>query len=435
MVTCNNFREETVLKSYVPEDMETFRQKALVWASQFEVFTWLDNNEIAYPEGGFQNLLAVGAKEVCQLRAGNTFEGLQAFHDENKDWMFGFMTYDLKNEVEALTSENPDGVDMPMAFFYKPIYLLRFTDNMVEILKSEEGDQLINTIEQCSLPEIHHTKGVSVQQKIEREKYIETVETIRQHIVEGDVYEMNFCMEFFAEQIDENPLSLFLQLNKVSPMPFAAFHRLNDKYLISASPERFVRKEGTRLLSQPIKGTIRRGQTPEEDKQLQDQLRNDEKEIAENMMIVDLVRNDLARSCETGSVKVPEIFGIYGFRQVHQMISTIEGQLREEVPFGKALKHLFPMGSMTGAPKVKSMELIERYEQSRRGLYSGTVGYITPEGDFDFNVIIRSMLYNASCQYLSFQIGSAITIDSVPEKEYEECLLKAKAIRSVLGAI
>jgi para-aminobenzoate synthetase component I len=189
-----------------------------------------------------------------------------------------------------------------------------------------------------------------------------------------------------------------------------------------------LKKEGNRLISQPIKGTIRRGENEAEDQLLRQQLRNDEKELAENMMIVDLVRNDLARSARTGSVKVEEMFGIYAFRQVHQMISTVTAQLKEAIPFTEAIRQAFPMGSMTGAPKIRAMELIDQYEQSRRGLFSGAVGYITPEGDFDFNVVIRSILYNAANHYLSFHVGSAITYDSVPEKEYEECLLKAQAI-------
>lgn len=195
-----------------------------------------------------------------------------------------------------------------------------------------------------------------------------------------------------------------------------------------------MKKKGNRLVSQPIKGTIRRGKTPDEDEQLKQQLRQDEKELAENMMIVDLVRNDLAKSCQPGSIKVEEMFGIYGFRHVYQMISTISGELRQEVPFTDALKNAFPMGSMTGAPKKKVMELIDHYENSSRGLYSGSVGYISPDGDFDFNVVIRTLLYDQFNSNLSFQVGGAITYDSVPEKEYDECLLKAQAMLEVLGA-
>jgi len=240
-------------------------------------------------------------------------------------------------------------------------------------------------------------------------------------------------MEFFAEQALINPISVFQKLNSLSPMPFASLYKLEHKYLICCSPERFLKKSGSRIISQPIKGTARRDVDPKKDEQIKEELQNSEKERAENMMIVDLVRNDLAHSSKPGTTKVEEFFGIYTYNQVHQMISTISSELKDGLAFTEAIKNAFPMGSMTGAPKIKAMELIETYEESRRGLFSGAVGYITPEQDFDFNVVIRSVLYNAATKYLSFQTGSAITYDSVAEKEYEECLLKAKAILQVLN--
>jgi len=243
---------------------------------------------------------------------------------------------------------------------------------------------------------------------------------------------MNFCQEFFAEGVRIDPLSMFDRLNQHSKAPFSAYYRLRDRYLLCASPERFLKKEGAKIISQPIKGTIRRGGDPKEDLGLKNQLASSEKDRSENVMIVDLVRNDLGRSCKAGSVEVEELFGIYGFNQVWQMISTVKGELEEGEDGIDAIRRAFPMGSMTGAPKVRSMQLIEEYEQSKRGLYSGAVGYIRPDGDFDFNVVIRSLLYNAADQYLSFQVGGAIVFDSVAEKEYEECLLKAKGILDVL---
>ena len=159
---------------------------------------------------------------------------------------------------------------------------------------------------------------------------------------------------------------------------------------------------------------------------------NSAKDRSENVMVVDLVRNDLSKVCKEGTVRVDELYGIYSFPQVHQMISTVSGELKEEVCFTDILKATFPMGSMTGAPKNKVMHLIEKYEQTKRGIFSGAVGYISPNGDFDFNVVIRSIMYNADTSYLSFQTGSAITFYSDPEKEWEECLLKAEAIKVVL---
>ncbi|PID89409.1 MAG: hypothetical protein CSB01_02115 [Bacteroidia bacterium] len=250
----------------------------------------------------------------------------------------------------------------------------------------------------------------------------------------GDIYEINFCQEFFAEQVCINPEQLYNHLKKVSPTPYGCFYKTRNHYLLSASPERFIKKKGTKLISQPIKGTAKRGANKEEDDTIKHHLFTDAKERAENIMIVDLVRNDLSHTATKGSVKVEELCGIYSFPQVHQMISTVVANLRNDIHFVEAIKQCFPMGSMTGAPKIRAMKLIEQYESTKRGLYSGAVGYITPQGDFDFNVVIRSILYNATNKYLSFMVGGAITMQSNPEKEYEECLLKAKAIRKTLSS-
>ena len=201
---------------------------------------------------------------------------------------------------------------------------------------------------------------------------------------------------------------------------------------MSASPERYLKKVGNQLISQPIKGTARRFADAVLDAQAKEQLSTDPKERSENIMIVDLVRNDLSRTAAKGSVQVEELCAIYSFEQVHQMISTITSEMLPEYKAVDALQTTFPMGSMTGAPKISAMQIIEQLEETKRGLYSGAVGYFTPEGDFDFNVVIRSILYNEQNQYVSFSVGSAITALSVPENEYEECLVKAKAMREVL---
>ena len=211
-------------------------------------------------------------------------------------------------------------------------------------------------------------------------------------------------------------------------MPFASFYKQNQNVLMGASPERYLCKRGDKLYSQPIKGTYRRGKNPEEDKQLKTALRDDLKEQTENVMIVDLVRNDLSRTAAKSSVKVEELFGMYTFPQVHQLISTVSSTLKSDVHFTEAIRCSYPMGSMTGAPKISAMKLIDQYEKTKRELYSGSVGYIDPYGNFDFNVVIRSLLYDTQKQYLSLTVGGAITNQSDAEKEYEECLLKAKAI-------
>jgi para-aminobenzoate synthetase component 1 len=245
---------------------------------------------------------------------------------------------------------------------------------------------------------------------------------------------MNFCQEFFSSNTQIDVIEIFRRLMKNSPSPFSTLFKFNDKYLISSSPERYIRKEGNRLISQPIKGTARRGKTAEEDEINRQKLLQSQKEQSENVMIVDLVRNDMSKTAVPGSVKVEELYGIYSFPQVHQMISTVVSQINDSIHFTDCIKTTFPMGSMTGAPKIRAMEIIEKYETTKRGLFSGAVGYITPEADFDFNVVIRSILYNESNQYVSIITGGAITDLSDPEAEYEESLLKANALINVLKA-
>lgn len=275
-------------------------------------------------------------------------------------------------------------------------------------------------------------KKIDIKKRVTLEEYLNKVNILKKHIKRGDIYEINFCTEFFAEEVTIDIFETYKLLNSHSPAPYSAFFRLDNKYLLSASPERFMKKKDKKIISQPIKGTIKRGNNEKEDNFLKNFLKNDVKEKAENVMIVDLVRNDLSRTAAKGSVNVEELCGIYGFRQVFQMVSTVSSILKTGLHFVDAIKYCFPPGSMTGAPKIKAMELIEKYETTKRGLYSGAVGYISPKKDFDFNVVIRSILYNKTKKYLSFSVGGAITDKSAPEKEYEECLLKAKAMLEVL---
>ncbi|HTM93073.1 MAG TPA: anthranilate synthase component I family protein, partial [Flavisolibacter sp.] len=277
------------------------------------------------------------------------------------------------------------------------------------------------------------TPHISIQQKLSKEEYIQTIRQLQQHIVRGDCYEINFCQEFFAEEAVIDPVSIFQKLTTVSPNPFSALYKLNDCFLICASPERFIAKKGNKIFSQPMKGTAKRNWDDQrEDERLKEALQQSAKERSENVMVVDMVRNDLSKICVETSVKVDELFGVYSYPQVHQMISTISGELKPSVNFSEIIEASFPMGSMTGAPKHRVMELIDEYETSARGIFSGSVGYISPENDFDFNVVIRSIMYNAINKYLSYQLGSGITFYSDPEKEWEECLLKGEAIKKVL---
>ncbi len=365
----------------------------------------------------YKQVIASGAKRTISGNHNNLNE-LYGFLDQckqNKEFAFGYFTYDVKNQLEQLNSLHEDHINFPDYYFFVPEIL--YTVNAIQ------DDALVQHLLTGG-----YKNAINLTAKVSKETYTKNVEQIKQHIIAGDVYELNYCMEFFTKGVNINPLQVYAALNQCSPTPFSAYLQLNNLYLMCASPERFLKKTGNNIYSQPIKGTIKRGKTEEEDKQLRNELFNSEKERAENLMIVDLVRNDLARSCETGSIKVDELFGIYSFKQVHQMISTVSGKVLDDMHPLDIIKHAFPMGSMTGAPKVMAMKLIEQYEATKRGLYSGAVGYFNPNGDFDFNVVIRSLQYNSQNKYLNAMVGSAITYDSIAEEEYNECLLKAQAI-------
>lgn len=416
---------------YLGIDQQEFVQRALNWANQHSHFAYFNSNKVAYPHQGFKNILAVGAKNLLSMDDHSTFSALKALRDSvhleksTNNWLVGFLGYDLKNDLEDLESANRDHLGFPDAQFFNPIHLFEFGENEVELLSDDHTvfEQILNT-------EISHAPNefdIPVA-SVDKDDYLINVDRLRNHIEEGDCYEINYCQEFHGEIHGLNAVSLYLGLNDISPNPFSCLQKFDGQYIVSASPERFVKQEGETIVSQPIKGTRHRSDNANEDIRLKTDLRNDPKELAENMMIVDLVRNDLARTSETGSVKVEEIFGIYSFPQVHQMISTITSQKRAEVDPIEVIEKAFPMGSMTGAPKVKVMELIEQYENMKRGPFSGAAGYINGKLSFDFNVLIRSIFINEKTKTYSFQVGGAITYDSVPEKEYEECLLKAKAI-------
>lgn len=421
-----------------PHSYKSIQQKILSWANAHsDILCYLDSNH--YDKDGYsqyEGLLAVGAEEeLCIPHHGRAFDALRSFAQKHQKWLFGHLNYDLKNEVENLESNNRDGLHFPELYFFVPTYLFFFyKDGTIELASEQEPPatiwKKIQAFEAVPKGALH---AINLQQRISKACYLETIEKIRKHIVDGDLYEMNFCQEFFAEDVEVDPFLLFSKLNTIANAPFSVYYKRAGQYLLCGSPERFLCKQGNKLISQPIKGTLKRGTTEQEDQALQQQLKKSIKDQAENVMIVDLVRNDLTKVCQTGTIKVEELFEIYGFEKVFQMISTITGHLQPQKDWVDALEALFPMGSMTGAPKVMSMRLIEQYEQTKRGLYAGTVGYISPQRDFDFNVVIRSLFYNQAERYLSFQVGGAIVYDSEPLAEYEECLLKAKTMLEALG--
>lgn len=424
------------------KDVDKLANQLCYWSENESYFIVLQSNgyrhgnELLKRTGRYQLLAAFGVEEII-CPANNHFHELRETI-KCSDWLFGFLGYDLKNEIESLTSENIDGLEFPDMLFFRPSLVFAVEDNLLKIhysknrFNSHTARELFESIVNTPYANDEEKYDIHLNERYSKAEYLETVNEVLGYIQRGDIYEMNLCQEFYASACAINPYKSYINLNAVSPTPFSAFGKFNNNFLLCASPERFLQKRGNKVVSQPIKGTGPRGQSIEEDKIFLKKLKDDPKERAENIMIVDLVRNDLSRIAEKGTVNVDELCGAYPFKQVNQLISTVSCVAKQNYDIVDILKATFPMGSMTGAPKVSSMKLIERYERSKRGLYSGAVGYIDPNGDFDFNVVIRSILYNASQKYLSYTVGGAITSASDPEKEYNECLLKAKAINQVL---
>ena len=420
--------------SFKITDIAIFKRQALEWASQFATVCLLNSN--GYQQDKYSSLdwvLAVDALEFVSATH-DSFGALHKFIDAADVRIFGFLSYDLKNQLERLSSDHSDHIGFPLMYFFKPRYIIEIRGD--KVIFNRNYPESFDLYERIMKVQTKDCSGESIilHSRTAKEKYIANVKKIKDQIRVGDFYEINYCCEFFSQETVIAPTAIFSRLNEKAKAPFSSFVRLGDRYLLCASPERFLKKTSAQILSQPIKGTIRKGQTESENRELQSQLLASEKERAENVMIVDLVRNDLAKSAVTGTVKVEELFGIYEFPTVHQMISTVSAQAKDGQSATDIIRHAFPMGSMTGAPKVEVMKNIEAYEDQRRGLYSGSVGYITPEGDFDLNVVIRSIFYNSTTKNLSIQVGSAITYDASPEAEYEELLLKAKGLLDALDA-
>jgi len=473
---------------FTPEEPESWKQQMLNWLAQFNICVFLNSH--SFPEANllvptrFDFLAAVKIHPLLppephwpsnniplftfphppvdstsdEMRLANSFDAWKSTYAPN-DWVVGHLSYEATSEfLQVPIRQNfPGDLAFPTATFFVPDFLIYADPNQKEwIIESKqippenillaiqkysvdpysqklgtliEGEEKINAIPPAS----PKATPLHIQSGWSKDEYIQQVDKIKQHIRRGDCYEMNFCIPFWCGSVSVDPIHLYRNLERESPAPFSAFYRLGAHYLLCASPERFLRKVGRKVISQPIKGTAKRHtQDKELDEKERERLKRSKKERAENVMVVDLVRNDLSTICEAGSVVVEELFGLYRFPQVHQMISTISGQLQPDISFGEILKGCFPMGSMTGAPKKKVVELTAEYESHARGIYSGTLGYIEPNGDFDFNVVIRSLVYQAEHKTLLYQVGSGITHYAIPEQEYEECLLKAAGILKAL---
>ncbi|MGY0392614.1 anthranilate synthase component I family protein [Bizionia sp. KMM 8389] len=427
--------------TYQPQNIQAFKSQLLAWSQQFREVLWLDSNSYNQTHSTYDAVLAVDAFTSIETDYVNAFHKLKEYQSHVDDWLFGYLTYDLKNATEQLKSENFDGLEFPDLCFFQPKKIFFFKDNQVEMcylnMVDDEFSIDLESIQSVKLPlegDVSPIKAenINIKSRLSKDVYLSKVNQVLAHIYRGDIYEANFCQEFYAENVKIDPLGIYNKLNDISKPPFATYFKLDGKYVLSASPERYIKKTEQTIISQPIKGTAKRSDNALEDLRLKQKLESDEKERSENIMIVDLVRNDLSKTALKGSVQVPELCKIYSFKQVHQMVSTIESKVSNETNPVDIIESTFPMGSMTGAPKISAMTIIENLEATKRGVYSGAVGYFTPGGDFDFNVVIRSILYNAEAKYVSFSVGGAITAKSIPENEYEECLVKSKAMHEVL---
>lgn len=419
-------------------NVQEFKQKVLRWSSQFKHVILFDSNHYSLDQySKIEWTLAVDAMDFVQPTS-NYFSVLEEFQQQHQnEFICGFWRYDVLDAVLQQEVETIDGLGFPALFYFQPRYIFELKGDALTLNRNyPETFEIIERIQSVAIEFETEKDEIVFKERTSKHDYIQQVNQIKQHIEAGDFYELNYCTEVVAEQSTISPIAVFEQLNVNAEAPFSCFVKFNDSYLLCASPERFLCKRGHKMISQPIKGTIRRGRNVEEDENLKRELLHSEKERAENVMIVDLVRNDLTLYAETGSICVDELFGVYTFKTVHQMISTISASLSHDTDIVKAIQNAFPMGSMTGAPKLEVRKYIAHNERFNRGLFSGIVGYFDADGDFDSNVVIRSVLYDLAKQKIVIRTGGAITYDSVPEQEYDEIILKRAALlRSLNGKV
>ncbi len=392
---------------------------------------------------------------------GNPFEEigryLESYHLEKDDLQLpcnggavGYLSYDLGRLIERLPSKAIDDLQLPESHFgFYDIMLIYDNQAKLAYLVStgfpengqssraarakerlDEFKKRLKVFSRLPAQISDHEKMAALKSNFSHEAYVRAVEKARSYIIEGDIFEVNISQRYETE-IDVTPFELYRRLRKVNPAPFAAYLNFDEVVIASSSPERFLRLQGDRVETRPIKGTIRRGKNQEEDELNSAWLLNSVKDRAENMMIVDLERNDLGRVCRYGSIKVTELAILEKYPSVFHLTSTVVGRLRKEVTRIDLLKATFPGGSITGAPKIRSMEIIDELEPTRRSLYTGSIGYLSFDGDLDLNIIIRSFLIKGNKAY--FQLGGAVVYDSDPEAEYQETLIKGQALFRALN--
>jgi len=351
-------------------------------------------------------------------------------------WCFGHLAYDLKNSLEPLHSRHPSADGFEDSAWTVARWTVHLQDGRA-VLRVGPGDVVEA---QAFLQGLIATPDAAPGKPLgnwavhtPKERYLAQVERILRHIQRGDAYELNYCTGRSTVAPDWDPFRGFARLMAANPAPHAAFYRRGPLFAVCASPERYLKAEGGLLTAQPMKGTRRRHPDPVEDARLAAELATDPKERSENIMAVDVMRNDLSRVAAARSVRVEELCGVHPYPHVHQMTSTITARLKEGATTWDAVLASFPMASMTGAPKLRAMQLIDELEDQRRGLFSGTLGFFSPDGDTDLNVVIRTLTYDATSGRAALITGSAITASSVPEQEWEECELKARSVLNALG--
>jgi len=391
---------------------------------------------LRFPREDAQALLAVGAQDSFLVEDGANIDwnALNSWVSASSDWLFGWMGYDARHALSTFNDEHLEPAAMPAVLLIRPRHVVRISNGKPEVIKGEWSDEWSHWLTASTpSPDFEiHSEAVEMLPGISEEDYHKHVQELMHQIQLGNVYEANYCIGFHASQQLKNPIATWKKLNALTQAPFAGYAQCGPWHLLCASPERYLKREGNRVISQPIKGTKRRGTSVEEDDLLKAELQTSRKERAENVMIVDLVRNDLSQCAQRGSVQVDELFGVHSFPTVHHLISTVSCEVSDSCSWVDLIKATFPMGSMTGAPKLSAMKWIGQHERNSRGLYSGTLGYIEPNGNFDFNVVIRSIQYNSQTPGITCNVGGAITALSEIESEYSECMLKASAVLNAL---
>lgn len=423
-------------------DIHSIKEQLLQWADSFEQVVWLDSNAYPNNDNKYEGVLAVDADRIFQTDSKEGLNELKEYRKSNKDWLFGYLSFDAGRTINSTKENNraSDSLQFSKLSFFHPKKVFLLKEGSVEIHYSSDIESEIETdwkvIRELAVEEIPLVfPDLKINARLSKQEYFDKFQKIQAYIEQGEISEINFCQEFYASATLENPLAVYQHLNEISKPPFAAYLRMNDKYVLCASPERYLSNTNGKLKTQPIKGTAKRKENVEEDELARKALEEDRKEILENTITTEMIVEELQAIAKKGSVQITELCKTYTFKQVHQLISTIVCDLKPELHPVDAISGTYPMGSMTGIPKENSLAIIEELENFNRSLYSGSIGYFTPKDDFDFNVVIRSILYNAKNKYVSFSAGGAITALANPESEYKECLVKVKAMEEVLGSI